>query len=306
MTTETYTIPPNPGMAPNYPTAASNAQIAAANRTFEAKEKAYQNYKAVNTGTKRQILNAVNDAYTSELEDPQLGYTKVTALELITHLVTNYGSYTSDDRNKNEEVMNTPWDSAIEPFEKYLRRIADCRAYAKAAGDPISDKKAVDVIIRNFEKTGEYPDYVKDWNKKAAVDQTYANLKTHFMEAEKERIRQLTMKDLGYAGATTNAPRKGELTIDDVPQVYKKVFEQHMLKMFGVDYCSTHGMGNAGHCGTSCTKKCSTHKEQATLCNLMGGSTKTFVRQPAGGRTGGRGGRGGRGENGPQTGTQAA
>ena len=56
MTTETYTIPTNPGMAPNYPTAASNAQIAAANRTFEAKEKAYKNYEAVDTGTKRQLV----------------------------------------------------------------------------------------------------------------------------------------------------------------------------------------------------------------------------------------------------------
>ena len=83
------------------------------------------------------------------------------------HLVTTYGGYTRDDRNKNEEVMSTAWDSAIEPFETYLQRVDDCRAYAEAAGDPIIDKRTVDIIICNFEKTAEYPDYVKDWNKKS-------------------------------------------------------------------------------------------------------------------------------------------
>ena len=162
-------------------------------------------------------------------------------------------------------------------------------------GNPISEKRMVDVIISNFEKTAEYPDYVKDWNKKTVADQAYANLKTHFMEAEQEHIRQLTMKDLGYAGAATNTQPKVEVTIESIPPEYLRAMEAYMLKEFGVSYCSSHGMVHAGHHSKSCTNKCNIHKDEAMLCNKLGGSTKSFVRRTAGGRNSGREGRGGRG-----------
>ena len=63
-------------------------------------------------------------------------------------------------------MLSKAWGSAIESFELYLTRIDDCRAYTEATGDAISDKQTVDLIVSNFKKTAEYPDYVKDWNRK--------------------------------------------------------------------------------------------------------------------------------------------
>ena len=52
-TTTDYTEPPHPGLSPAYPTAATNAQIAAANQEHAGKEKAYTMMKAVDVRTKK-------------------------------------------------------------------------------------------------------------------------------------------------------------------------------------------------------------------------------------------------------------
>ena len=122
--------------------------------------------KSVDTGIKRQLIEAVSPDYLAAKKDRLLGYTKVTSLDLLNHLVKTYGGYNRDDRKKNEELIMKSWDSSTEAFEIYLTKVNNCRAYAEAAGDAISDKRTVDLIISNFEKTADYPDYVKDWNKK--------------------------------------------------------------------------------------------------------------------------------------------
>jgi hypothetical protein len=295
---EPYTSPTHPGLNPTYPPTATNAQLAAADRTFKAEEEAHQNMRAVDAAIKAQLVKAISPDYLAALQDRILGFTNVTSLQIIQHLENTYGGYTRDGRKKNEAKLMKPWDPATETLELYWQRIEDCRAYATEANDPISDIRTMEIIANNFESTEVFPDYMKDWNKKPETDQTYENLKAHFTAANKDRLRTVTTQGLGYAGAATRTRSETTQTTDH-PTILKEA-ERMLLEDYGLSYCHSHGMCRAGHNSRNCAFKLEGHKEEATLLNRLGGSTRTFMRPPTGGgRGGGRGtSRGGRGNGG--------
>jgi hypothetical protein len=118
-----------------------------------------------------------------------------------------------------------------------------------------------------FQVSGVFADEVKLWNNKPLADKTYANLQTHFKQANKNRL--LSDKTLKETLAAHKALAKANGTVPEgVPEDAKPDF----------GYCHTHGYcKNLKHTSMTCKFPGPSHKKEATSANKLGGCTTTFA-----------------------------
>ena len=66
----------------------------------------------VDNKLKQLIINAVDPIYIKVLSNQLLGYTNVTAAQLLSHIVNTCGEITQDDLAENVNKLEAPWDPA--------------------------------------------------------------------------------------------------------------------------------------------------------------------------------------------------
>ncbi|CAB9509594.1 unknown protein [Seminavis robusta] len=193
-----------------------------------------------------------------------------TALAILTHLDTTYGKVNADDLEDNMKRMHAQW-SPTQPIEDLYNQLKDAQKFA-ADHDTISDKMAVRAAIKNLTNSGVFTDAIKDWRKMSDDAQTMDALQTHFTEADKERRRILTTKEVGYANKASMKP---------VNETANKVIMHGSGTV--MYYCWTHGLGtNSNHTSKDCTKKAPGHKTEANGDDMLGGCC--IIRRKAGER----------------------
>jgi hypothetical protein len=234
-------------------------QINGARDQYTARLNQYNTFVAVKRTIKAQIIAAVPDFAIRALYNEDFGYAAVTPEQLITHLITQYGTIDEDDLEKNQELCKTIWDPSS-TIEAAFAKLAQYRHFATVGQDAISDAQAIRFATDSFEKSGLFTEALKDWRKKPAVQRTLDNLKTHMIAADKERLREQTALKTGMANKATE-PKEDKNNKNtkesDVPEYY----------------CWTHGLGrNPGHTSATCTRPAEGHQKLATLANMMGGN----------------------------------
>jgi hypothetical protein len=255
--------PVNPGVAPVIPPAATAAIITETNRQFLADQKEFATFKATEAALKKQLLEAVPSTYINKLKHKTLGFANVTTLQIIEHLVTTYGTLTTDDLDKNIALLHKEW-SPTTPIEDLFEQIRVCREFA-ADTDPISESTAVRAALMNIEKTGLFSDAIRDWRKRADADKTMANFITDFTLADAERHRQITTQGAGYHHSASAAIR--------VPNVAPHGSTNSTNIATTLYYCWTHGAGqNKEHTSATCKAPQTGHRCEATLINMLGGN----------------------------------
>lgn len=260
-----YVVPVHPGeQAPLHGTAAA---IAEAQRVYKQAVEDADNHKEAVDILRNLILDAVDNSCFVPLRDNLFGYDEVHPRDLLNHLITEYGTMTAAEIEKNRQKL-TEEINIDEPLSKLWAKILDVQSAAPET-EPISDSAAITLTIAVLEKTGVYETDITAWNNKSAADKTMANFRNHFNKANKERLRKLTAKTAGLHGANaaSTAPR-------NVPAPY------HHPTVGGATmaYCHTHGLStNLAHTSATCTKKAEGHKDDATADNMMGGNRNIQV-----------------------------
>jgi hypothetical protein len=141
LATVPFVAPVNPGVAPVIPPAATQTQITETNRQFLADQKEFTIYKTTKVTLKKQVLEAVPATYVNKLKDKSLGFANVTTLQLIEHLVSTYGTVTTDDLDQNMALLHKDW-SPTTPIKDLFEQICACREFA-INNDAISEATAV-------------------------------------------------------------------------------------------------------------------------------------------------------------------
>ena len=248
--------PRHPGNAPRHEEGATGHQITEVNRQFKVDTEEFMMYVSTEAALKRQLLEAVPLTYTKELRDMRLGYAKVTALAILQHLDSTYGTITADDLERNLEAMNRQWD-IHEPIENLFHQLKDAREFAESV-DPISESMAVRAGLKILENTSCFTESIREWRLKTIATQTLSNFRTHFKQSDTERKRKLTSQGAGYhqtafiesANATTS-------TTAATPTYY---------------YCWSHGASiNPEHTSAKCNRQADKHCKHATLFDMQGG-----------------------------------
>lgn len=267
-----FVRPVHPGAHPGHANQATTAVITETNRAYKEACEANIKYAGVTEALKMQLLEAVDDTFVSALNDDILGYAIVSVADLLTHLHTNYGTITPDQLSANRTTFTADWNPDT-PIEDLWKRTRECRRFAQAGGDPITEADTVRTLLAIIEKTNLLANAVTDWRKRPTAKWTFVHFQTDFMHANTERVRCLTVGATGHSAnaATTTPP---------VPGNAVSFIDTNGTKMY---YCWSHGLGtNANHCSSTCNNKSPGHIDNATAVNVQGGSTRLMTgRRPA-------------------------
>jgi hypothetical protein len=285
-----FVIPVYPGNAPFHPPGATNAQITETNRQYKADLDEYRVFNNTEQALKRQLLTAVDRLYLNELQHETLGFANSTTLALLTHLHSTYGIITFDQLEANLINLERQWDPS-DPIEHLWAQVTECRRFAEAGLDPISEITAVRKTLLNIEHTGVFSDAIRDWRKRPDAEWTWVNFKHDFALADRERQRQLTSESAGYHGAhaaiqaatdaatiaaatatAAAATALAAVTAPPPPAPTRASREYY--------YCWTHGLGlNRAHTSATCSAPAEGHRREAIMGNMLGGNNTMLRRR---------------------------
>jgi hypothetical protein len=153
----------NPGAYPEVVVGITASVIAELTRLHREATQVYRTYHYVDQAIKKSILEAFDDAYLNALLDETVGYTNVTSLDLLTHILTFYAMIAPTELTQNYERLNTPYDPN-QPIETLFQQIQDARALAVAGGQPYGNAMIVNVAYTLVFNTGLFPDAFRAWH----------------------------------------------------------------------------------------------------------------------------------------------
>jgi hypothetical protein len=129
----TLWVTPNaPGRAPSA-TDGTAAQISAARHQWEEDVQTYQTCTSVQKALKKQIISVFEPMYLDILNDNMVGYSKISARDMLDHLFETYDNITAVDLEINFENMRRACDPQ-QPVETLFKQIQDCTDYYEAGG----------------------------------------------------------------------------------------------------------------------------------------------------------------------------
>jgi hypothetical protein len=127
----------------------------------------------------------------------------VTLSTLLNHIKINYGEVELRQLKENEATLEAPWDAST-PIVTLYKRIKDCKLFAKAGDEALSDKKILRSALPAIEGTGLYNLTCDTWTDKPVAVKTWANFKIYFTK-ESKKVKHHTAGSLGMQDATANA-----------------------------------------------------------------------------------------------------
>jgi hypothetical protein len=116
-----------PGRAPAT-TDGTAAQLSAARHVWEEDVQTYRTCTSVQQELKKQIIGVFEPMYLEILNENMVGYTNISARDMLDHLFETYGSITSVDLEINFEHMRRAWDPQ-QPVENLFKHIQDSADY---------------------------------------------------------------------------------------------------------------------------------------------------------------------------------
>lgn len=234
-----FVEPPNPGITPNIPAGSTNAQIGVLTRQFNAETKVYLEYKRTDAALKQQLLEAIGEVYVESLRNIHTGYTTVTTLQLLTHLYTNYGQISAMDLDENEKRMKAKYDPN-DPIDKLFKQIELAEELAITGNAPFTARQIVNTAFLLIFATGVYEDECKAWKRRPLAQQTWANFKTDFMAAYKNRRELQKLQQQGSpsqlfgANATTEDQSKDDSFTYTDPSTITDIFSDTSDKITAI------------------------------------------------------------------------
>jgi hypothetical protein len=153
---------------------------------------------------KKQIISVFETMYLEILNDNLVGYTNISARDMLDHLFETYGNITAVDLEINFEHMRRAWDPH-QPVETLLEQIQDCADYLEAGGVPIGPSQQINGGYAKIFATGNFMSACRRWNEKPAADRTWTHFKSHFAAAHRQhkQMQGETAANARYHSANT-------------------------------------------------------------------------------------------------------
>jgi hypothetical protein len=122
--------PTSTGWAP-VNTEGTAAQISVARHSWDEAFHTNRTYNYVQQAFTNQIITVFEPMYLDVQNDDMVGFSNITAQEMLDHLFMSYEKITAADLEKNFEQMRRAWDPQ-QPVESLFNQIQDCADYSEA------------------------------------------------------------------------------------------------------------------------------------------------------------------------------
>ena len=178
-------------------------QFQQATRDHEKVINTWTHYQGALTALRNLIINNIDEDYIAEHNNTLTGFRLVSPAILLDHIKVNYGDVEPMQLKENEAALDAPWDAST-PIVTLYKRIEDCKLFAEAGDEPLSDKKILRAALLAIEATGLYNLACDTWTEKATATKTWTNFKIYFSK-ESKKVKHHTTGSLGMQDATANA-----------------------------------------------------------------------------------------------------
>jgi hypothetical protein len=173
-----------PGRAPAT-TDGTAAQISDARHIWEEDVQTYHTCTSIQQALKKQIISVFELMYLDILNDKMVGYSNISARDMLDHLFETYGNIAAVDLKINFEHMRRAWDPQ-QPVETLFKQIQDCADYSEAGGVLIVHPQHINVEYAEIFATGHFMSACRRWNNKLTVEKTWTQFKSHFAAAHRQ------------------------------------------------------------------------------------------------------------------------
>jgi hypothetical protein len=192
-----WIIPQAPGWDPAN-TDVTAAQISAARHVWEEDVQTYRTYTSVQQALKKKIISVFEPMYLEVLNDNMVGFSNISARDILDHLFSTYGNITAIDLEINFEHMRRAWEPQ-QPIESLFKQIQDCADYYEAGGVLIGHPQQINVGYAKIFATGHFISACRRWNEKHLAEKTWAQFKSHFAAARRQH-KQMQGESAATAG----------------------------------------------------------------------------------------------------------
>jgi hypothetical protein len=212
-----WITPQAPGRAPAA-TDGTVAQISAARHIWEEDVQTYRTCTSVQQALKNKIISVFEPMHLDILNDNMVGYTNISARDMLDHLLETYGNITAVDLEINFEHMRRAWDPQ-QPVESLFKQIQDCANYSEAGDFLIGNPQQINVGYAKIFATGHFMSACCRWNQKLTTEKTWTQVKSHFAAAHRQhkQMQGEYAATAGYhsanAAVTHNKDQMAEATI---------------------------------------------------------------------------------------------
>ena len=116
----------------------------------------FNKYNAVNFACKEFISKSIPEKFYKSLLSRIIVFAKVTSLNILTHLITNYAEVEEEEVQDTKRKMKEPISSK-KLFEELVKKI-ECNQEAITVQNPYSLAQIVPMVYASIEKCGIYQD----------------------------------------------------------------------------------------------------------------------------------------------------
>ena len=194
--------PPAPPIQAAMPNAQSTqAQISQAVREHIEAKRGFNECVNVEKALKKQVIDAIEDIYLSTINNNDTGFANVTLLAMINFLFQAYGRITPLQLEANDKEMRKRWDPPNTLIKTLIQQIEKGREFAADGNEPFTEGKIITMAFNNVFHATDYQEACRHWKRRPAIEKTWENFKTHFIEAQTEIQEEHSTEQAGYHGA---------------------------------------------------------------------------------------------------------
>ena len=203
-----FVTPPNLGLLPIVPADTTTVIAYELVRQDKSSLKTYHEVKNIDRALKKLIIEKIDNVYTDDLRDPNIGFAGTIAMDLITHLYDYFGKISVVDIAKNEETTLSPYDS-FRPITRLFSQIEEVVSYAEAEWTPFANEYILQKTYLLVLKAGVYGEDFCSWIRRPIIETTWPTFKPHFILAYTSLCEtQIATKDFTFNSANAAITNK--------------------------------------------------------------------------------------------------
>ena len=198
-----WITPVNPG--PFVPLAgATRPQLEAAQEVWREEKLAFEICQATEKALIAQVVESIDSIYLRALLNRTTGQYAANLRDVITHLFTTHGKITPQQiRTKENAIYNMAFDIS-QPVDTVFNAIDDLADLAEHANSALSPQQMMDLAYVIFAKHPILQQDLRTWNRMTIVQRTWANMITHFREAQEDLSSLPTAGDMFHQANSMN------------------------------------------------------------------------------------------------------
>jgi hypothetical protein len=191
-----WITPGNPGAFAPPPAPATGPQIEAAKDVWRELKRTFETSQASEKALIAQIVESIDSIYLRALLNRATGQYSTSIRALLLHLFTTYGQITPQQVKSTEMDLYNMHYEISQPVDTVFNQIDDLAELADHANSPMSQQQMIALAYVIFAKQPILQQDLRLWNRRPAIDRTWANMMDHLREAQTDLSSLPTAGDI--------------------------------------------------------------------------------------------------------------